>query len=34
MERLLRLLTTLGRDVDIVIRESHSERSGRLRVEA
>ncbi len=34
MERLLRLLTTLGRDVDIVIRESQQERSGRLRVEA
>ena len=34
MERLLRLLTALGRDVDIVIRESHSERPGRLTVEA
>ena len=34
MERLLRLLTTLGRDVDIVIRESQQERPGRLRVEA
>ena len=34
MERLLRLLTVLGRDVNIVIRESHSERRGRLSVEA
>lgn len=34
MERLLRLLTALGRDVNIVIRESHSERAGRLTVEA
>ena len=34
MERLLRLLTVLGRDVDIIIREPHSERQGRLRVEA
>ena len=34
MERLLRLLTALGRDVDIIIREPHSERRGRLRVEA
>jgi len=34
MERLLRLLTALGRDVDIIIREHHSERQGRLRVEA
>jgi predicted XRE-type DNA-binding protein len=33
MERLLRLLTALGRDVDIIIREPHSERQGRLRVE-
>ena len=33
MERLLRLLTKLGRDVKIVIREHHSERSGRLGVE-
>ena len=32
MERLLRLLTVLGRDVEIVIREPHSERSGRLSV--
>ena len=34
MGRLLRLLTVLGRDVDIIIREPHSERQGRLRVEA
>ena len=34
MERLLRLLTALGRDVEIVIREPRSERPGRLRVEA
>ncbi len=34
MERLLRLLTALGRDVEIVIRESRSERQGRLSVEA
>ena len=34
MERLLRLLTVLGRDVDIVIRERDSERPGRLTVEA
>ncbi len=34
MERLLRLLTALGRDIDIVIRESRSERPGRLSIEA
>ena len=34
MERLLRLLTALGRDVNIVIRESRSQRQGRLRIEA
>ena len=34
MERLLRLLTALGRDVEIVIREPRSPRQGRLRVEA
>ena len=34
MERLLRLLMALGRDVNIVIRESHTERPGRLSVEA
>ena len=33
MERLFRLLTALGRDVNIVIREC-SERRGRLRVDA
>ena len=34
MERLLRLLMALGRDVNIVIRESHSEQPGRLSIEA
>ena len=34
VERLLRLLTALGRDVEIVIREPPSQRQGRLRVEA
>ena len=34
MERLLRLLTALGRDVDIIIRESDAGRPGRLSVEA
>lgn len=34
MERLLRLLTKLGRDVDIVIRENLSARQGRLQVGA
>ena len=34
MARLLRLLTALGRDVNIVIRESHSEQPGRISVEA
>ncbi len=34
MERLLRLLTALGRDVEIVIREPRGERQGRLSVEA
>ena len=34
MERLLGLLTALGRDVNIVIRESHSERPGRPSIEA
>ncbi len=33
IDRLLRLLTTLGRDVEIVIRESDSGRPGRLSVE-
>ena len=34
MERLLRLLTALGRDVEIGIREPRSQRQGRLSVEA
>lgn len=34
MERLLRLLMALGRDVNIVIRESHPDRPGRLSIEA
>ncbi len=34
MERLLRLLTTLGRDVNIIICESRDGRPGRLSVEA
>ena len=34
VERLLRLLTALGRDVEIVVREPRSERLGRLTVEA
>jgi predicted XRE-type DNA-binding protein len=34
VERLLRLLMALGRDVDIVIRKPHSRRPGRLSVEA
>ncbi len=33
VERLLRLLTALGRDVEIVIREPRSRRRGRLSVE-
>ena len=33
MERLLRLLTALGRDVEIVIREPVSRRQGRLHVQ-
>ncbi len=32
VERLLRLLTALGRDVDIVIRKTKSRRAGRLRI--
>ena len=32
VERLLRLLTALGRDVEIVIREPRSRRQGRLTV--
>jgi len=34
MERLLRLLMALGRDVEIVIRRPRSRRQGRIRVEA
>ncbi|MYB51023.1 MAG: XRE family transcriptional regulator [Acidobacteriia bacterium] len=34
LERLLRLLARLGHDVEIVIRESSSERTGRLKVAA
>ena len=34
VERLLRLLTALGRDVEIVIREPRLQRQGRLSVEA
>lgn len=34
LERLLRLLTTLGRDVDIVIRRPRSTDGGRLRIAA
>ena len=34
VERLLRLLTALGRDVEIVIREPRKARQGRLSVEA
>ena len=33
IERLLRLLTALGRDVDIIIQESDAARPGQLRVE-
>ena len=34
LERLLRLLTRLGRDVDIVIRQRRSTTGGRLRIAA
>ena len=34
VERLLRLLTVLGRDVEIVIRKSRGRRPGRLSIEA
>lgn len=34
LERLLRLLTALGRDVDIIIQESDAGRQGQLRVVA
>ena len=32
LERLLRLLTALGPDVDIVVRQSSSANGGRLRL--
>ena len=34
VERLLRLLTTLGRDVEIIIRKPRIHRQGRLSVDA
>ncbi|MGH8224171.1 MAG: helix-turn-helix domain-containing protein [Woeseiaceae bacterium] len=34
VDRLLRLLTALGRDVEIVIRKPRSRRRGRLSIEA
>ena len=34
VERLLRLLMALGRDVEIVIRKPRSRRQGRLSIEA
>lgn len=34
VERLLRLMTILGRDVEIVIRKPRARRQGRVRVEA
>ncbi len=34
VERLLRLLTALGRDVEIIICEPHSRRQGRLSIGA
>lgn len=34
VERLLRLLLALGRDVDIVVRKQEDHRPGRLTVEA
>lgn len=34
VERLLRLLMALGRDVEIVIREPRTHRHGRLSIEA
>ncbi|QEX24024.1 transcriptional regulator [Hypericibacter adhaerens] len=34
VERLLRLLTSLGRDVEIVIRKPRARRQGRLSIEA
>ena len=34
VERLLRMLVALGRDVEIVIREPHSQRQGRISIGA
>ncbi len=34
LERLLRLLARLGHDVDIVVRKSSSEQTGRLKIAA
>ena len=34
LERLFRLLTTLGRDIDIVIRQPRSVGAGKLRIAA
>ena len=34
LERLLRLLTALGRDIDLVIRQPRSATGGRLRIAA
>jgi predicted XRE-type DNA-binding protein len=34
VERLLRLLTALGRDIEIVIRKPRARRPGRLTIEA
>ena len=34
LERLFRLLTTLGRDIDIVIRQPRSATGGKLRIAA
>jgi len=34
VERLLRLLTALGRDVEIVIRKPRARRQGRLSIDA
>lgn len=34
VERLLRLMTVLGRDVEIVIRKPRARRPGRLSIEA
>jgi predicted XRE-type DNA-binding protein len=34
LERLLDFLTTLGRDIDIVVKPSKSRKHGRLRIEA